>query len=209
MRIFITLIISFFSAFGLMAQANGGWGNCEFTTVATMNAFDPSTSNFACKKAYVQATDDHYYWDGSTWIQITDDQNASEVPFTPTGTISATNVQDAIEEAASESLDNIYNTDGTLTGNRSLTQSNFDLNFDANTLLIDGSANRIGIGSPTPSTKLDVNGTGLFRNGSGWNASGNIGQIQFSFNSTDTYRHSIRSRHNGGNNNYNGLDFYM
>ncbi len=34
-----------------------------------------------------------------------------------------------------------------------------DINYDANTLFIDGSADRVGIGTTTPSTALDVNGT--------------------------------------------------
>ena len=63
-----------------------------------MNAFDPSGSNFSCKKVYVQATDEHYSWDGSAWVLVSDDQNASEVPFTPAGTITSTDVQAAIEE---------------------------------------------------------------------------------------------------------------
>jgi hypothetical protein len=46
--------------------------------------------------------------DNLTLIEVTggvgsDDQTAAEVPFTPTGTIAATNVQDAIAEVASES----------------------------------------------------------------------------------------------------------
>ena len=38
-------------------------------------------------------------------------------------------------------VDNLYIADGTLAGNRSVTQNSFDLNFDANTLVIRGSNN--------------------------------------------------------------------
>jgi len=59
---------------------------------------------------------------------------------------------------------NIYNTDGTLTANRAVTQNNFDLNFDANTLVVSGNNDRVGIGTTAPDTKLHVSttsGTGL------------------------------------------------
>ncbi len=98
MRKIIPLIFSVLSSLVALGQANGGWGTCEFATVVAMNAYDPSGSNFSCKKVYVQATDEHYYWDGSVWVLVSDDQNASEVPFSPAGTISSTDVQAAIEE---------------------------------------------------------------------------------------------------------------
>ena len=34
-----------------------------------------------------------------------------------------------------------------------------DANFDSNTLFVDASANRVGIGTNSPSTALDVTGT--------------------------------------------------
>ena len=40
---------------------------------------------------------------------------------------------------------------------------NFDLNVDANTLVVDGSANEVGIGVADPSAKLDVNGNARVR----------------------------------------------
>ncbi len=46
----------------------------------------------------------------------------------------------------------------TLTGNRTVTQGSFDLNFDANTLFIDGSANNVGIGTNGPTERLQVDG---------------------------------------------------
>lgn len=75
MRKIIPLIFSVFSTISLSGQANGGWGTCEFTTVAAMNAFDPSGSNYSCKTVFVQATNDHYQWDGAAWVQVTAGEN--------------------------------------------------------------------------------------------------------------------------------------
>ena len=252
MKKIIPLIFSVLYALNSNAQAVGGWGTCEFATVATMNAFDPSTNAYDCKKVFVQATNEHYYWNGTIWVLVqdtdTDDQNASEVPFTPVGTIVATDVQAAIAEIepdiygsvgvhsdvdittiapsngdvltwngtnfapSANALDNIYNTDDDLTGNRTVGLDGNSLTFDGPstsdvTIQSDGD---VGIGV-TPTTDFDVKGTGLFRNGSDWSGggSGATGQLQFGFNGTDTYRHAIKSRHNNGNDNYNGLDFFV
>lgn len=100
MKKIIPLIFSVLYVITSNAQAVGGWGTCEFADVATMNAFDPSTNAYDCKNVFVQATNEHYNWNGTIWVLVadTDDQNASEVPFTPVGTIVATDVQAAIAE---------------------------------------------------------------------------------------------------------------
>lgn len=100
MKKIIPLIFSVLYVISSNAQAVGGWGTCEFATIAAMNVFDPSSNAYDCKKVFVQATNEHYYWNGTIWVlaQGTDDQNASEVPFTPVGTIVATDVQAAIAE---------------------------------------------------------------------------------------------------------------
>ena len=41
-----------------------------------------------------------------------------------------------------------------LTANRNITMGQFDLNMDANTLVVDGSANRVGIGTTAPASKF-------------------------------------------------------
>ncbi|MEM6965230.1 MAG: hypothetical protein AAF573_10715, partial [Bacteroidota bacterium] len=98
-------------------------------------------------------------WVNPTTFTNTDDQTASEVNITDAGNnFTATNVEDALAELATNSGDNIYNTNGTLTGNRNVTQNNFDLNFDANTLVIDGSTDRVGIGTNAPAEELEVDG---------------------------------------------------
>lgn len=63
---------------------------------------------------------------------------------------------------------NIYNTNGTLSGNRTVTQGGSSLSFtntsvngfnvDATTFSVDGLNDRIGIGATDPQQKLDVNG---------------------------------------------------
>ncbi|MCC3216372.1 hypothetical protein LIV57_13960 [Chryseobacterium sp. X308] len=64
---------------------------------------------------------------------------------------------------------NIYNADGTLTGNRTVTQGANTLAFtgtqanafsvDGNTLSVDAANNRVGIGTVSPTSKLVVKGT--------------------------------------------------
>ncbi|MFK8057827.1 MAG: tail fiber domain-containing protein, partial [Saprospiraceae bacterium] len=63
---------------------------------------------------------------------------------------------DLVEVSTSSLSENIYNTDGTLTTNRAVTQGNFDLNFDANTLVVSGNDNRVGIGTNDPENMLTV-----------------------------------------------------
>ena len=87
----------------------------------------------------------------------TDDQDADEVAIDDTANnFSATNVEGALAELASVSGDNIYTVNGTLSGDRSVTQNNFDLNFDGSTLVVSGDDNFVGIGTTSPRTKLDV-----------------------------------------------------
>ncbi|MEM6963730.1 MAG: carboxypeptidase-like regulatory domain-containing protein [Bacteroidota bacterium] len=65
-------------------------------------------------------------------------------------------MEEKLEELAADSDDTVYDTDGTLTGNREVAIGNFDLNFDANILVIDGSVNQVGIGTPSPDAKLNI-----------------------------------------------------
>jgi hypothetical protein len=67
----------------------------------------------------------------------------------------------------------------------------------------------VGIGTSNPAYKLDVNGPGLFRNG---NPSSTFTNNQFllGFNSTDTFIHAIKTRHNASANDANNaFDFYV
>lgn len=63
--IFLILLFDIETTFG---QSTGGWGICEFATKVDMDAFNPSSSNLNCKKVFVQATNEHYSWDGTSWV---------------------------------------------------------------------------------------------------------------------------------------------
>lgn len=123
LALFFTLFLQ--SQLLLGQTPTGGWGNCEFATVASMNAFDPTGSTYTCKKAYVTATDEHYQWDGSAWALPVGGQN-------------------------------IYNTSGTLTADRTVTLDGNDLTFDGTSDVVIKSTGRVGIGTTTPDAKLDV-----------------------------------------------------
>lgn len=71
-RILQVLVLTglFTSAQTSLAQSTGQWGICEFATTTTLNAYDPSSSNWDCKFAYCQANNLHYYWDGSAWVEM-------------------------------------------------------------------------------------------------------------------------------------------
>ena len=91
----------------------------------------------------------YYFFDGTVWVKLR----------TPAGT-PATNT-------------NIYNADGTLTGNRIVTQEANTLAFNTTAvngfavskpnvgyiLSVDGNNSRVGVGTTTPQNKLHVNGT--------------------------------------------------
>ncbi|SIQ45902.1 hypothetical protein SAMN05880574_11366 [Chryseobacterium sp. RU37D] len=83
----------------------------------------------------------YYYFDGSVWVKLnTSSGSASSV--------------------------NIYNSDGTLTGNRTVTQANKTLAFtgtsvnafsvDGKTLSVDAANHRLGVGTNAPTTDLDL-----------------------------------------------------
>lgn len=82
----------------------------------------------------------YYYYDGTAWVKL----------HNPTNSIAA----------------NIYNADGTLTGNRTVSQAGNTLAFtgtatnafsvDNNTLSVDAANDRVGVGTTTPDTKLTV-----------------------------------------------------
>ena len=75
----------------------------------------------------------------------------------------ATQIVEAAGGFTTDTNTNLGNTNQSLTGNRTVTTGSFDLNIDANTLVVDGSANEVGIGVTDPSAKLDVNGSGRVR----------------------------------------------
>ncbi|ANF52893.1 hypothetical protein A0O34_21255 [Chryseobacterium glaciei] len=101
--------------------------------------------------------------------------------------------------ATSSIGENIYIADGTLSGNRVVSLSNYNLNIGPDKLFISGSTGNIGINTPLPTEKLDINGGMRIRNLPGGNvittAEGvlsfdtglinHYGDIQYSYLSTD------------------------
>lgn len=83
----------------------------------------------------------YYYYDGTVWTKLTSSSSPS-------------------------SSVNIYNTDGSLTGNRTVTQAGNTLAFtgtainafsiDGTTLSVDATNHRAGFGTKTPQTALDI-----------------------------------------------------
>jgi hypothetical protein len=78
----------------------------------------------------------------------------------------------------------------------------------ASTNVMTWNANgNVGIGATAPTQRLDVNGSGLFRNGNASNTFTN-NQILFGWNGTSNYTHSIKTRHQGSGAAGNAIDFY-
>lgn len=65
----------------------------------------------------------------------------------------------------------------------------------------------VGIGNSNPLQRLDVSGTGLFRNGNTAN-SFTTSQILFGFIGTNQYQHAIKTRHNVSSLSGNAIDFF-
>ena len=84
--------------------------------------------------------------------------------------------------------------------------------YAANDFVISGS--RVGIGTTSPSAKLDVAGSNtngyslLLRSGDAFDGTDSV-QIAFGYNNTTDYRHSIRTRHNSAASSGNNIDFYL
>jgi len=66
----------------------------------------------------------------------------------------------------------------------------------------------LGLNISSPTEQLDVNGTGLFRNG---NSAGQFSnnQLLFGYAGSNQYAHAIQTRHNSGANSDNDIDFYV
>jgi len=109
-----------------------------------------------------------------------DNQYASQIPIVPSGTIDASNVQDAIEELDTEkapssgiSQSSITNLVSDLSAKSPLNSPNFtgtlsaetavvsgNLTVDTNTLIVDSNNNRVGINKSSPSSPLHVTSLG-------------------------------------------------
>jgi len=63
-----------------------------------------------------------------------------------------------------------------------------NINIDSNTLKVDGTNNRVGIGTSSPAAKLDVNGNVRFGDGGGFDMNINGTRHQFSIGGTERMR---------------------
>lgn len=66
--------------------------------------------------------------------------------------------------ATSSTGENIYNTDGILLANRTVTMANHNLDFGPGKLFINGTSGNVGVNTDLPTEKLDVNGDMRIRN---------------------------------------------
>lgn len=122
---------------------------------------------------------------------------------------------------------------GPMTVNEALADYDFRVSgdTDTNNLFSDASTDRIGIGTATPTTKLDINGGVVIRgtstnapatpiaaleltfgrdNGGGLTSGGTTSDVAFQWGgSGGGYRHWVRSRHLSGDGNGNALDLYI
>ncbi|MCI5056877.1 MAG: hypothetical protein MRY83_12255, partial [Flavobacteriales bacterium] len=88
------------------------------------------------------------------------------------------------EEIAVGTSDNLYNADGALPGSTRQVSfgSGAKLNFDANTFLIDGDANNVGVGTDAPISQLHI-----FANSNGGGISPTSGSLLTLENSSSAY----------------------
>lgn len=90
------------------------------------------------------------------------------------------------------------------------TTDNTNLQFRTNNtaqVVIDNTGN-VGISVAAPTQKLDINGAILLRNGNN-NIGSSNNQLLFGFDNDVYYRHAIKTRHNGGGDDNNAIDFYV
>jgi hypothetical protein len=101
-------------------------------TTAQRNAIAPNNTTDVGMQVFDETTNSIWMWNGAAWIQP-----AAKNIYDSNGDISAT-----------ESTDRTVNF-----------SNGGSLNFDQNTLLIDATNNKVGIGTATPKSLLHINGT--------------------------------------------------
>ena len=121
-----------------------------------------------------------------------------------------------IEDPANTQHIKFYTTTGATTFNESgRNDADFRIESDsnANMLFVDASTNRVGVGTGSPVSSLDVMGsqsaTALtLRSGDTNGASGGGVQVRLAYDQSSNYAHSIRTRHDGSGNYNNAITFY-
>ena len=135
----------------------------QFYTARTTSA---NRSQIALPYTAAHGTWSRYYFNStwSTWERLDNVLDTGAVTTTEIldGTIATVDIADDAVSGAKIAADTIDGTELkdtiTLDTTLAITQGNNDVNFDANTLIVDGSANRIGIGTNTPERELHVAG---------------------------------------------------
>ena len=133
----------------LVYDGTDSWDNKTLSGDATINAFGILTIA-ADSVALGSDTTGNY-------VQSLADAGSGDLTITNGATEGGTATIDIVDDALDFSeFSDTLTVDATTTFN--LDTNAADMNFDSNTLFIDSSANRVGIGTVTPSTTLDVAG---------------------------------------------------
>lgn len=114
-------------------------------TITTVDIADNSVNGAKIALGF-DAQGDIMYYNGIDWVRL------------PAGTAGQfLQTQGAGANPVWAADNTMYNTDGTVGVGRNIALTD-TLNFDANTLFIDGTNNKVGIGTATPGQALEVNG---------------------------------------------------
>jgi len=95
--------------------------------------------------------------DTATVIATKGDLNNIDLASQVTGTLPIANGGTGSATQNFVDLSTTQTVGGAKTFTSALTQSGGDVNFDANTLFVDAANNRVGIGTPSPNAKMQVN----------------------------------------------------
>lgn len=114
-------------------------------------------------------------------------------------------------EPVDSDLSGIYNGDGTTPADVDITITD-NIDFDASTFFIDGTNDRIGIGTTAPLASLDIkvlDTIGLLVRSGNSSSSSNYSQLSFGYNNSSYYKHAIKTRHSSHSNSGNAIDFFV
>lgn len=128
----------------------------QLLNAVLQNLATPPSSPSEGQMYYDTADDTAYIWDGTQWLDLAKLQNASEVPFTPTGNTLSTDVQAAIEELQTE-IDTISGSSGTtnLSNTPTATQVTVESDTGNNTVIAAATNTDAGVMSASDKSKLD------------------------------------------------------
>ena len=128
----------------------------QLLNAVLQNLATPPSNPSEAQMYYDTADDTAYIWDGTQWLDLAKLQNASEVPFTPTGNTVSTDVQAAIEELQTE-IDTISGFSGNtnLSNTPTATQVTVESDTGNNTVIAAATNVDAGVMSASDKSKLD------------------------------------------------------